>query len=69
MLLALDPSSVELTLEQRMFAERQDAFPGQRAHHDHRSVFMYREDAFGAWRWLVDPGGHIVESERFAGRR
>lgn len=64
----VDHPSVELTREQRAFAERQHAVPGDCARHDHRSVFMYREEAFGAWRWLIDSSGHIVDSDRFSRR-
>ena len=63
-----DQSSVELTPEQLLFAEREHAIPGLGAGLDRRSVFMYREEALGAWRWLVDPSGRIVDSERFSRR-
>ena len=63
-----DHSSVELTDEQLSFAEREHAVPGAGSGFDRRSVFMYREEALGAWRWLVDPSGRIVDSERFSRR-
>lgn len=62
-------SSVELTPEQRLFAEREHAVPGVCGVLDRESVFMYREEELGAWRWLVDGSGRIVDRERFSRRR
>jgi hypothetical protein len=58
--------TAQLTREQRVFAEREHAVPGRCGGRDHRSVFMYREEALAAWRWLVDPNGRVVDTERFS---
>jgi hypothetical protein len=60
--------AVQLTPEQLAFAQSQHAVPGKPAFVRRRAVFMYREDRLGAWRWLIDSTGHILESERFSRR-
>jgi hypothetical protein len=62
-------SPIELTPEQLLFAEREHAVPGVCGVLDCESVFMYREEELGAWRWLVDARGRIVDRERFSRRR
>lgn len=54
-----------LTSAQWRFADEHMAISGSRAVADQRLVFLYREDWFGAVRWLVDEAGRVVDAQVF----
>ncbi len=55
----------QLSPQQMRFAEAMDARPGMRPSFDASSVFMYRDDPFGADRWLVDSAGNVLDAAHF----
>jgi hypothetical protein len=54
-----------LTTSQRRFADRNGATPGSHAGLNDGLVFMYRDDAVAARRWLIDEGGRVVDEVDF----
>jgi hypothetical protein len=61
-------SALKLTSQQRVFAEREHAVPGVYADQARGSIFMYREEPLAGLRWLVDPSGRVLDSDRFSRR-
>jgi hypothetical protein len=53
----------ELSVAQLQFAERERAQVGLRG--SSRGIFLYRQEPWGAYRWLVAPSGRAVEMTRF----
>jgi hypothetical protein len=58
-------TSEALTTSQRRFADRNQATPGSHAGLNDGLVFMYRDDAVAARRWLIDEGGRVVDEVDF----
>jgi hypothetical protein len=53
-----------MTPAQRRFAEEHEATFGTRSCLDDRMVFLYHREAMATSRWLVDDGGHVMDSVR-----
>jgi hypothetical protein len=53
----------ELSAAQLRFAEHKRATPGVRGSAD--GVFLYRDEPWATYRWLVDTDGRTLEATRF----
>jgi hypothetical protein len=55
-----------LSPAQLAFAHRMGAEARLRSQFDDGAMFFYREDMWGADRWLVDRSGQVLDHEHFA---
>ena len=58
-------SESPLTREQSRFAEENGARAGVKSLAASGAIFLYRDDAFGTDRWLVDGRGSVLDIMRF----
>ena len=57
-----------LTPPQARFAREHEATPGAQAKLGFGCVYLYHEEPGSAFRWLVAPDGHVLETETFSER-
>ncbi len=50
---------------QARFAEEHDARLGMLTADGHKEVFLYHDDAWATYRWLVDDSGQAVDAMTF----
>ncbi len=58
-------SAVALSPGQARFAREHDASLAMPAAADRREVFLYHDDAWATYRWLVDDSGQAVDLVTF----
>jgi hypothetical protein len=60
-----DGREVRLSPGQQRFAEEHDARLGMGTPHSLKEVFLYHDDSWATYRWLVDDSGRAIDSMTF----